>query len=86
MKKYGEMYVGDWIGKEGRESCYYVVIFKKKLKTAQDVSCLIWYSLTRQNIAVVGYVVKKIILSIITEKQWDIDSEMNMSFKLKVSI
>lgn len=30
MKKYGEMYVGHWMGKEGRETCYYVVIFKKK--------------------------------------------------------
>lgn len=70
MKKYGEMYVGHWMGKEGRETCYYVVIFKKKqLKTAQDVSCLICYSLTRQNSAVVGYVVKKIILFIITEMQ-----------------
>lgn len=42
MNKYREMYVGDWMGKEGRETCYYVEIFKKKqLKTAQDASCLI---------------------------------------------
>lgn len=43
--KYEEIWgdvCGAWMGKEGRETCYYVVIFKKKqLKTAQDVSCLI---------------------------------------------
>lgn len=29
MKKDGARYVGDRKGEEGRETCYYIVIFKK---------------------------------------------------------